>query len=163
MSERMDNIVNELTNYIEEQMQTEVEMALGVKHRKDVDVPMFGCLCFICKDGGSANILVNYLQNNMGFNLTYKDCSCYSLTSKSNERINVWAIGDFEKMRGYRYQAIFIQDDIYSHALANKVSMHALYVNELIPPMEPWVFRLPNPIAKIKTKPLPTKTVFEER
>ena len=56
---------------------------------------------------------------------------------------NVWAIGDFEKMRGYRYQVIFIQNDIYNHALADKVSIHALYVNELIPPMEPWVFRLP--------------------
>ena len=143
MSERMDNIVNELTNYIENQMQTEVEMALGVKHRKDVGVPMFGALCFICKDGGSANILVNYLQNNMGFELTCQDCTWYSLTSKSNERIHVWTIGDFEKMRGYRYQAIFIQDDIYDHALADKVSLHALYVNELIPPMEPWVFRLP--------------------
>ena len=83
MSKRMDNIVNELTNYIENQMQTEVEMALGVKHRKDVGVPMFGCMCFICKDGGSANILVNYLQNNMGFELTCRDGSCYSLTSKA--------------------------------------------------------------------------------
>lgn len=36
MSKRMDNIVNELTNYIENQIQTEVETALGVKHRKDV-------------------------------------------------------------------------------------------------------------------------------
>ena len=143
MSERMDNIVNELTNYIENQMQTEVEMALGVKHRKDVGVPMFGSMCFICKDGGSANILVNYLQNNMGLDLIYKSGNWYSLTSKRNERINVWTIGDFEKMRGYRYQAIFIQDDIYDHALADKVSVHALYVNELIPPMEPWVFRLP--------------------
>ena len=143
MSERMDNIVNELTNYIENQMQTEVEMALGVKHRKDVGVPMFGALCFICKDGGSANILVNYLQNNMGFELTYQDCTWYSLTSKSNERIHVWTIKEKEKMRGYRYQAIFIQDDIYDHALADRVSVHALYVNELIPPMEPWVFRLP--------------------
>lgn len=143
MRKRIDNIVNELTNYIEEQIQTEVEMALGVKHRKDVDVPMFGSLCFICKDGGSANILINYLQNNMGFNLTYKECSWYSLTSKSNERIHVCAIGDVEKMRGYRYQAIFIQDDIYDHALADKVSVHALWVNEFIPPMEPWVFRLP--------------------
>ena len=143
MSKRMDNIVNELTNYIENQMQTEVEMALGVKHRKDVGVPMFDALCFICKDGDSANILVNYLQNNMGFSLTYKECSWYSLTSKNNERIHVWTIGYFEKMRGYRYQAIFIQDDIYDHALADKVSLHALYVNELIPPMEPWVFRLP--------------------
>ena len=97
MSKRMDNIVNELTNYIENQIQTKVEMALGVKHRKDVGVPMFGALCFICKDGGSANILANYLQNNMGFELTYKDCSWYSLTSKSNERIHVWTIGDFEK------------------------------------------------------------------
>ena len=143
MSERMDNIVNELTNYIENQMQTEVETALGVKHRKDVGVPMFGSMCFICKDGGSANILVNYLQNNMGFELTCQDCSWYSLTSKSNERIHVYTIGDFEKIRGYRYQAIFIHDDIYDHALADKVSVHALYVNELIPPMEPWVFRLP--------------------
>ena len=143
MSERMDNIVNELTNYIENQMQTEVEMALGVKHRKDVGVPMFGSLCFICKDGGSANILVNYLQNNMGFELNCHDCNWYSLSSKSNERIHVWTIGDFEKMRGYRYQAIFIQDDIYDHVLADKVSVHALWVNELIPPMEPWVFRLP--------------------
>ena len=83
MSERMDNIVNELTNCIENQMQTEVEMALGVKHRKDVGVPMFGALCFICKDGGSANILVNYLQNNMGFELTCQDCTWYSLKSKS--------------------------------------------------------------------------------
>ena len=143
MSERMDNIVNELTNYIENQMQTEVEMALGVKHRKDVGVPMFGALCFICKDGGSANILVNYLQNNMGFELTYKNGSWYSLVSKSNERIHVWTIGDFEKMRGYRYQAIFIQKDIYDYTLADRVSVHALWVNELIPPMEPWVFRLP--------------------
>ena len=143
MSERMDNIVNELTNYIENQMQTEVEMALGVKHRKDVGVPMFGALCFICKDGGSANILVNYLQNNMGFELTCQDCTWYSLKSKSNERINVWTVEDFEKTRGYNYQAIFIQDDIYDHALADKVSLHVLYVNELIPPMEPWVFRLP--------------------
>ena len=143
MSERMDNIVNELTNYIENQMQTEVEMALGVKHRKDVGVPMFGSMCFICKDGASANILVNYLQNNMGFELTCQDCSWYLLTSKSNERINVWTVEDFEKTRGYNYQAIFIQDDIYDHALANKASIHALYVNELIPPMEPWVFRLP--------------------
>ena len=143
MSKRIDNIVNELTNYIEEQIQTEIEMALGVSHRKDVGVPMFGCMCFICKDGGSANILANYLQNNMGFELTCQDGSCYSLTSKSNERIHVWTIGDFEKMRGYRYQAIFIQDDIYDHALADRVSVHALRVNELIPPMEPWVFRLP--------------------
>ena len=143
MSKRMDNIVNELTNYIENQMQTEVEMALGVKHRKDVGVPMFSSLCFICKDGGSANILVNYLQNNMGFELTCQDCNWYSLISKSNERINVWTVEDFEKTRGYNYQAIFIQDDIYDHALADKVSLHALYVNELIPPMEPWVFRLP--------------------
>ena len=143
MSKRMDNIVNELTNYIENQMQTEVEMALGVKHRKDVGVPMFGALCFICKDGGSANILVNYLQNNMGFELICQDCTWYSLKSKSNERINVWTVEDFEKTRGYNYQAIFIQDDIYDHALADKVSLHALYVNELIPPMEPWVFRLP--------------------
>lgn len=143
MRKRIDNIVNELTNCIEEQIQTEVEMDLGVKHRKDVDVPMFGSLCFICKDGGSANILVNYLQNNMGFELTRQDCSCYSLTSKSNERIHVCTIGDFEKMRGYRYQAIFIQDNIYDHALADKVSIYALWVNELIPPMEPHVFRLP--------------------
>lgn len=56
MSKRIDNIVNELTSYIEEQIQTEVETALGVKHRKDVDVPMFGSLCFICKDSGSANM-----------------------------------------------------------------------------------------------------------
>ena len=96
----------------------------------------------------------------MGFNLTYKECSWYSLTSKSNEGIHVWTIGDFEKMRGYRYQAIFIQDDIYDHALANRVSVHALWVNELIPPMEPWVFRLPNPMTSIKTKALPTKIVF---
>ena len=143
MSKRIDNIVNELTNYIEGQIQTEVEMALGVKHRKDVGVPMFGFLCFICKDGGSVDILVNYLQNNMGFELTYKEYSWHSLVSKSNERIHVWTIGDFEKMRGYRYQAIFIQDDIYDHALVDKISIHALYVNELIPPMEPWVFRLP--------------------
>ena len=143
MSKRIDNIVNELTSYIEEQIQTEVETAFDIKHRKDVDVPMFGSLCFICKDGGSADILVNYLQNNMGFSLTYKERSWYSLTSKSNERIHVWTINDFEKMRGYRYQAIFIQDVIYDHALADKVSIHALYVNELIPPMEPWVFRLP--------------------
>ena len=160
MSKRIDNIVNELTNCIEEQIQTEVETALGVKHRKDVDVPMFGSLCFICKDSGSANILSNYLQNNMGFELIYKECSWYSLTSKSNEGIHVWTIGDFEKMRGYRYQAIFIQDDIYDHALADRVSVHALWVNELIPPMEPWVFRLPNPMVSIKTKALPTKIVF---
>ena len=126
MSKRIDNIVNELTNCIEEQVQTEVEMALGVKHRKVVGVPMFGSLCFICKDGGSVDILVNYLQNNMGFELTYKEYSWHSLVSKSNERIHVWTIGDFEKMRGYRYQAIFIQDDIYDHALADKVSTHAL-------------------------------------
>ena len=34
MRKRIDNIVNELTNCIEEQIQTEVEMALGVRHRK---------------------------------------------------------------------------------------------------------------------------------
>ena len=130
------------TGYIEHDTVTD----LGVKHRKDVDVPMFGSLCFICKDGGSADILVNYLQNNMGFSLTYKECSWHSLISKSNERIHVWTIGDFEKMRGYRYQAIFIQDNIYDRALADRVSIHALYVNELIPPMEPWVFRLPTKI-----------------
>ena len=143
MSKRIDNVVNELASYIKEQIQTEVETALDIKHRKDVDVPMFGSLCFICKDGGSVDILVNYLQNNMGFELTYKEYSWHSLTSKSNELIHVWTIGDFEKMRGYRYQAIFIQDDIYYHALADKVSVHALWVNELIPPMEPWVSKLP--------------------
>ena len=36
MSKRIDNIVNELTNCIEEQIQTEVEMALGVRHREYV-------------------------------------------------------------------------------------------------------------------------------
>ena len=112
MSKRIDNIVNELTNCIEEQMQTEVETALGVKHRKDVDVPMFGSLCFICKDGGSASILVNYLQNNMGFNLTHKEYSWYSLTSKSNELIHVWTVDDFEKcdvidIKQYLFKMIF--------------------------------------------------------
>lgn len=38
MSKRIDNIVNELTSYIEEQIQTEVETALDIQHRKDVDV-----------------------------------------------------------------------------------------------------------------------------
>lgn len=69
----------------------------------------------------------------MGFSLVHKEHSWYSFTSNNN----------FEKMRGYRYQAIFIQDNIYDHALADKVSIHALWVNELIPPIEPWVFRLP--------------------
>ena len=46
MSKRIDNIVNELTNHIEGQIQTEVEMALGVKHRKDVGVLMFGFFMF---------------------------------------------------------------------------------------------------------------------
>lgn len=137
--------------------------SLGVKHRKDVDVPMFSSMCFVCKDGGSANILVNYLQNNMEFSLTRKECSWYSLTSENNERIHVWTLGDFEKMQGYQYQAIFIQNNIYDHALADKESVHASYVNELIPPMEPWVFKLPNPMKSVKTKPLPTKTVFGER
>lgn len=137
--------------------------SLGVKHRKDVDVPMFSSMCFVCKDGGSANILVNYLQNNMEFSLIRKECSWYSLTSENNERIHVWTLGDFEKMQGYQYQAIFIQDNIYDHALADKESVHASYVNELIPPMEPWVFKLPNPMKSVKTKPLPTKTVFGER
>ena len=41
MRKRIDNIVNELINCIEEQIQTEVEMALDVRHRKDVGVPMF--------------------------------------------------------------------------------------------------------------------------
>lgn len=82
----------------------------------------------------------------MGFSLTYKERSWYSLTSKSNERIHVWTIGDFEKMRGCRYQAIFIQDNIYDRVLADKVSIHALWVNEFIPPMEPHVFRLPTKI-----------------
>lgn len=121
----------------------EIKTSLGVKHRKDIAVPMFGALCFICKDVSSANILVNYLQKQYGFSLIHKECSWYSLTSKSNERIHVRPIGEFEKMRGYRYQAVFIQDDIYNHALADKVSIYALYVNELIPPMKPWVFRLP--------------------
>ena len=31
MRKRIDNIVNELTNCIEEQIQTEIEMALGVR------------------------------------------------------------------------------------------------------------------------------------
>ena len=96
----------------------------------------------------------------MGFELIYKDCDWYSLTSKSNELIHVWTVDDFEKMRCYRYQAIFIQDDIYDHALTDKVPVHALWVNELIPPMEPWVFRLPSPMTSIKTKALPTKIVF---
>lgn len=45
MSKRIDNIVNELTNCIEEQIKTDVEMALGVRHRKDVGVPMFVGRC----------------------------------------------------------------------------------------------------------------------
>lgn len=82
MSKRIDNIVNELTNYIEEQIQTEVETTLGVKYRKDVDVPMFGSLCFICKDGGSADInelinVVNELQ---------EDYNTHLEAHKQNER-----------------------------------------------------------------------------
>ena len=38
MSKRINNIVNELTSYIEEQIQATVETALGVKHRKVVYV-----------------------------------------------------------------------------------------------------------------------------
>lgn len=117
---------------------------ISVKHRKDVAVPMFGSLLFICKDSCSANILVNYLQNNMGFQLTYKDCSLYSLISNNNEQIHVCTVQEFEKMRGCRYQAIFIQNNIYNRALADKVSLHSLWVNELIPPMDPWVFRFPD-------------------
>ena len=79
----------------------------------------------------------------MGFQLTYKDCSLYSLTSNNNEQIHVCTVQEFEKMRGCRYQAIFIQNDIYDRVLANNVAVHALWVNELIPPKKPLVFRLP--------------------
>ena len=75
----------------------------------------------ICMDDEKHRVTVN----SAGCELTYKEYSWHSLTSKSNELIHVWTIGDFEKMRGYRYQAIFIQDDIYDHALADKVSTHA--------------------------------------
>lgn len=64
------------------------------------------------------------------------------LQSKSNEKIHVWTLNEFNNMRGFRYQAIFIQDDIYNNELRDRAFIHALYVNELIPPMEPWVFRL---------------------
>ena len=143
MSERLDNVVNELTSYIKDRVQTEVEATLCVSKKGDVAVPMFGSMCFICKDGGLASILARYLQDSMGFSLMHKDGNWYTLQSKGNERIHVWALNEFNNMRGFRYQAIFIQDDIYDHALADKVSIHALWVNELIPPMEPWVFRLP--------------------
>ena len=143
MSERLDSFVRELTGYIEEQMREEVEMALGVSRREDVAMPMFGSMCFICKDGGSASILARYLQNNMGVSLIHQEGSLYTLQSKSNERIHIWTLNNFNNMRGYRYQAIFIQDDIYEHELRDRASIYALCVNELIPPMEPWVFRLP--------------------
>lgn len=143
MSKRLDNAVKELTGYIEEQVQAEVETELVVSRREDVAMPMFGSMCYICKDGGSASILTRYLQDNMGFSLMHKEGSWYMLQSKSNERIHIWTLNEFNDMRGFRYQAIFIQDDIYDHELRDKASIHALYVNELIPPMEPWVFRLP--------------------
>ena len=36
MSKRIDNIVNELTSYIEEQIQTEVETALDIKQGRQL-------------------------------------------------------------------------------------------------------------------------------
>lgn len=114
-----------------------------INRRKNVAIPIFNFICFICRNSDSANIFVNYLQNNMNFKLIYKEWNWYSLASKSNEKIHVWTIKDFEKMRGYRYQAIFIQDDIYNCALAETVSIHALWVNELIPPIKPQMFKLP--------------------
>ena len=143
MSERLDSVVRELTGYIEERVQTNVETALGVRRREDVAMPMFSSICFICKDGGSASILARYLQDSMGFSLMHKEGSWYTLQSKSNETIHIWTLNEFDNMRGFRYQVIFIQDDIYNNELRYRASMHALYVNELIPPMEPWVFRLP--------------------
>lgn len=157
-SKKVENRLDEGVKVEHEKIKT----SFGIKHRKDINVPMFSALCFVCKDGGSANILVNYLQNNMGFSLTRKEYSWYSLTSKNNEQIHVWTLEDFEEMRGYQYQAIFIQNNIYDHVLADKESVHASYVNELIPPMEPWVFRLPNPMKSVQTKPLPTKIMFEK-
>lgn len=123
-----------------------------INERKNIAIPIFNFMCFICKNGSSVSILVSYLQNNMGFNLTCKEGAWCSLTSKNNEQIHVWTIEDFKKTRSERYHAIFIQDDIYDYTLADKVSIHTWRVNELIPAIEPQVFKLPKESRQAKSK-----------
>lgn len=86
MSERMDNIVNELTNYIENQMQTEVEMALGVKHRKGEEIERLpdDLLARFELPNGRAMIMKTYTDSKDFVEASYSR----ELINKINELVN---------------------------------------------------------------------------
>lgn len=116
---------------------------IGAIRKEQLNIPLFNSLCFICKDDDSADDLACYLRNNMNVDLDCKRDHCYSYFTKCNERIDIWTRDDFRKMRASRYQVIFIQEDIYSDELVEESAVHALWINEFIPYMNPLVFRLP--------------------
>ena len=120
-----------------------MEVDIGVIRKEQLSIPVFNSFCFICKDDDSADALACYLQNNMNVDLDRQMDHCYSCFTKCNERIHIWTRDDFSKMRASRYQAIFIQEDIYSDELEEIAAVHTLWINEFIPYMRPLVFRLP--------------------
>lgn len=79
----------------------------------------------------------------MIINCKYKQENWYRLITDNNEQFDIWTLNDFNKMRGYKYQMIFIQDRIYCEELEIKAYSQLRYISDIIPSLRPNIFILP--------------------
>lgn len=73
----------------------------------------------------------------------YVQDNWYRILSNNNEWIDIWTADEFKKIRGYQYQLLFIQEDIYTADLKEEIILRSRWVNDIIPPLEPQLFILP--------------------
>lgn len=98
--------------------------------------------CFVCADEISVDALAHYLQERMINTLIYEQGDYYRFITDNNEQIDIWTADGFNRMRGYKYQMVFIQDKIYCEDLEIKAYLQLRDINDIIPSLRPNVFIL---------------------
>lgn len=139
MSERLNCIVHDVTNYILQKAQVEAEIKLGLRLKQ----PMFNHFCFVCKDDEGVAKAGQYLENEYGFELLYKYSNgSYLYRSQHGEEVDILSCDVFKRTKASKWQMIFIERGI-DNEVYDKAIVNTMWIGDIIPCIEPASFALP--------------------
>lgn len=110
--------------------------------KSDNKRPLISCIAFVCKNTESAKRIIKRLEDEYGFDLTWREEEWWRLKSANGQLVEIWTQGLFNIMRAYRYHIVFVEECIYEK-MYEKACCNTSYIDD-ISCITPAPFRLGN-------------------
>lgn len=105
--------------------------------------PLISCIAFVCKNTESAKRTIKYLENEYGFDLTWREEEWWRLKSANGQLVEIWTQWPFNTMRCYRYHIVFVEECIYEK-MYEKACCSTSYIDDITCITTPAPFRFDN-------------------